>query len=89
MTDDQFWSATDSELAALQDCWKDKERREDTRVARHLMFHANLNRDKKKKSSPYTERDFLPMSNEEREADKMDQMKQFLDKHKTLFKRVK
>lgn len=88
LTDDEFWGATDEELEALQKCWFDKERREDARVARHLAFHANLNRDRKKKTTPYTERDFLPRTEEEREADKMQEMKDFLDNHKTLFKRV-
>jgi len=54
-----------------------------------MALIANTNRDSKKKPKPYTEVDFLPMTEEERNEQKMDQMKQFLDSHKTLFKRVK
>ena len=68
--------------------WKEKERREDLRVARLMALIANTNRDSKKKPKPYSEKDFIPMTKDERMQSDLEDMKRFLNSHKTLFKRV-
>ena len=55
-----LYGLTLREFSFLLDRYVEREEREDRRFGRVVAMLANVNRDPKKRSKPYTEEDFIP-----------------------------
>jgi len=60
LTEADFWNSTLAQIAALSKRYREQEERLDFRTGQICAILANIYRDHKRKSKPFTPQDFMP-----------------------------
>jgi len=69
LSDREFWNLTLAQFDALVRRYKDEQRRSDYRSAMICSILAEINRDRKRRTKPFSPEDFMPKEEETKRID--------------------